>query len=162
MIRAARRFQLRCVVRQPLCVDAGARVTGMLHLVAHNRQSYDIYLTLTAPPLQPGFPQQQAAGKFDLKEPFYRQLSSWNPPPGQGVQEGGATPSAGLAPPPLQKEVDGARCSRLQCASWSLAAKVWGFRRLACRLAGGDDSLQRWPSEQGGGGYLAANGLYQQ
>lgn len=35
------------------------QVTGMLHLVAHERQSYDVYLILTAPPLQPGFPPQQ-------------------------------------------------------------------------------------------------------
>lgn len=68
-------FQLRCVLRQPLAVNAGDQVTGLLHLVAHERQSYDIYLNLTAPPLQSGFPSQQASGKLDLKEPFYRQLT---------------------------------------------------------------------------------------
>ena len=40
-------------------MQRGSTVTGELHLKAHNRQSYDIFLTLTAPSEQPnGEPQQ--------------------------------------------------------------------------------------------------------
>ncbi|GLC53802.1 hypothetical protein PLESTB_000788800, partial [Pleodorina starrii] len=71
-------FQLRCVLQQPLLVTSpNTRITGRLHLVAHARQSYDIFLTLTAPPLQPGGPPQTSSGKFDLKEPYYRQLTPY-------------------------------------------------------------------------------------
>ncbi|GFR50116.1 hypothetical protein Agub_g12266, partial [Astrephomene gubernaculifera] len=68
-------FQLRCVLQQPLHIPAPhTRLSGRLRLQAHARQSYDISLTLTAPPLQPGQPPQTSAGSFDLKEPYYRQL----------------------------------------------------------------------------------------
>ncbi|KXZ44487.1 hypothetical protein GPECTOR_67g328 [Gonium pectorale] len=71
-------FQLRCVLQTPLLVAApNTRITGRLHLVAHARQSYDIFLTLTAPPLAPGQPPQTSTGKFDLKEPYYRQLTPY-------------------------------------------------------------------------------------
>ena len=53
-----RRFQLRCVLEQPLVVAQGATVHGELRLTAHSRQSYDVHLTLTAPPFQPGMPPQ--------------------------------------------------------------------------------------------------------
>ena len=53
-----RRFQLRCVLEQPLVVAQGAMVRGELRLTAHSRQSYDVHLTLTAPPFQPGMPPQ--------------------------------------------------------------------------------------------------------
>ncbi len=53
-----RRFQLRCVLEQPLVVAQGAVVRGELRLTAHSRQSYDVHLTLTAPPFQPGMPPQ--------------------------------------------------------------------------------------------------------
>lgn len=63
-------FQLRCVLQQPLTVQrAGQTVHGTLRLVAHDRQSYDVFLTLRAPPLGPGQPPQESSGKFDLKEP---------------------------------------------------------------------------------------------
>lgn len=53
------RFQLRCLLKQPIQVSGpGATVTGMLRLVAHSRQSYDVHLTLQAPGLQPGQPPQ--------------------------------------------------------------------------------------------------------
>lgn len=52
------RFQLRCVLEQPLVVAQGAVVRGELRLTAHSRQSYDVHLTLTAPPFQPGMPPQ--------------------------------------------------------------------------------------------------------
>ena len=48
------RFQLRCLLGQPLTVAAGGVVTGELRLAAHKRQSYDVHLTLSAPPLLPG------------------------------------------------------------------------------------------------------------
>lgn len=44
------------VVAQP-----GATVSGELRLVAHARQSYDVYATLRAPPLAPGGPMQARA-----------------------------------------------------------------------------------------------------
>ena len=53
-----RRFQLRCVLEQPLVVAQGAVVRGELRLTAHSRQSYDVHLTLTAPPFRPGMPPQ--------------------------------------------------------------------------------------------------------
>jgi hypothetical protein len=52
--RGARRFQLRCLLGQPLTVAAGGLVTGELRLTAHKRQSYDVHLTLSAPALVPG------------------------------------------------------------------------------------------------------------
>ena len=36
----------------------GADIEGELRLVAHKRQSYDIYLKLTVPSLAPGVPDQ--------------------------------------------------------------------------------------------------------
>jgi len=50
------RFQLRCVLSQPLTVYPGADVHGELRLVAHKRQSYDITLQLTVPSLAAGVP----------------------------------------------------------------------------------------------------------
>ncbi len=68
-------FQLRCVLQQPLFVmQRDTVLKGTLRLVAHARQSYDVHVTLVAPPLQPGLPPQVSSGKFDLKEPYYRQL----------------------------------------------------------------------------------------
>ena len=63
-------FQLRCVLEAPLVVAAaGQTVSGTLRLVAHARQSYDVMLTLRAPPAAPGAPPQESSGRFDLKEP---------------------------------------------------------------------------------------------
>lgn len=39
-------YQLRCVLSQPIYVMAGQEITGRLHMIAHNAQSYTIYLTL--------------------------------------------------------------------------------------------------------------------
>lgn len=89
-------FQLRCVLQQPLAVQAGATVTGELRLVAHERQSYDIHVTLQAPGLQADAPAQAASGKLDLKEPIYRQLTSWYPP--QGAEQG-SDPEDGIGAP---------------------------------------------------------------
>jgi hypothetical protein len=40
-------YQLRCVLSQPLYVVAGQEITGQLQMVAHNAQSYTVYLTLS-------------------------------------------------------------------------------------------------------------------
>lgn len=86
-------FQLRCVLQRPLVVArAGATVSGTLRLVAHARQSYDVQLTLQAPGANPGDPPQESGGEYDLKEPYYRQLTmgvNWY---GQAGEE--ATPMA--------------------------------------------------------------------
>ncbi len=50
------RFQLRCVLSQPLTVYPGAELHGELRLIAHKRQSYDIHLRLSVPSLAPGVP----------------------------------------------------------------------------------------------------------
>ena len=41
------RFQLRCVLEQPIMVSRGQSISGELRLVAHSRQSYDVHLKLT-------------------------------------------------------------------------------------------------------------------
>lgn len=51
-------FQLRCALQTPLQVRGGDFVTGEMVLKAHERQSYDIHLTLKAPPVTPGAPEQ--------------------------------------------------------------------------------------------------------
>eukprot|EP00884_Botryococcus_braunii_P002684 jgi/Botrbrau1/12416/Bobra.0229s0012.1 len=79
-------FQLRCVLAEPLQVWPGCVLTGEFRLEAHNRQSYDIFLNLMAPPVVQGGPPQQSHGKFDLKDPYYRQLNSWVAAP-QPLQE---------------------------------------------------------------------------
>lgn len=84
-------FQLRCLMETPLHVQPGQVITGELRLAAHNRQSYDVFVNLTAPPLHPGQLPQKASGKFDLKEPYYRQLNpqtsaAW-PPQEQAAEQ---------------------------------------------------------------------------
>ncbi|CAL5321173.1 unnamed protein product [Camellia sinensis] len=41
-------YQLRCVLSQPLYVMPGQEITGQLHMIAHNAQSYSINLTMTS------------------------------------------------------------------------------------------------------------------
>ncbi|XP_074292341.1 putative histone-arginine methyltransferase 1.4 [Silene latifolia] len=69
-------YQLRCVLAQPIYVMAGQEITGRLHMVAHNNQSYTIYLTLSAKMWGAGAEQggilQTSTGKMELKEPYYR------------------------------------------------------------------------------------------
>ncbi|GAB4851283.1 Probable histone-arginine methyltransferase 1.3 [Ancistrocladus abbreviatus] len=69
-------YQLRCVLSQPIYVMAGQEITGRLHMVAHNAQSYTIYLTLSAKMWGPGAEQggilQTSSGTLELKEPYYR------------------------------------------------------------------------------------------
>ncbi|KAL6777644.1 PRMT4 [Auxenochlorella protothecoides x Auxenochlorella symbiontica] len=67
-------FQLRCLLQEPVQVaKAGDTLTGRLHLLAHSRQSYDVTLELSsgASPV--------SVGRYDLKEPYYRQLNQWIP-----------------------------------------------------------------------------------
>ena len=80
-------FQLRCVLRQPLLVSGpGAVLEGELVLEAHERQSYDIHLSLSLP----GEGGVAAQATFDLKDPYYRQAApSWNGGGGGGWANGG-------------------------------------------------------------------------
>ncbi|XP_052477404.1 probable histone-arginine methyltransferase 1.3 isoform X2 [Gossypium raimondii] len=69
-------YQIRCVLSQPIYVMAGQEITGRLHMIAHNAQSYTIYLALSAKMWGPGAEQggiiQTSSCKLDLKEPYYR------------------------------------------------------------------------------------------
>ncbi|KAF9604196.1 hypothetical protein IFM89_004771 [Coptis chinensis] len=69
-------YQLRCVLSQPIYVMAGQEITGRLHMVSHNAQSYTMYLTMSAKMWGPGAEQggivQTSSCKLDLKEPYYR------------------------------------------------------------------------------------------
>ncbi|XP_059648134.1 probable histone-arginine methyltransferase 1.3 [Cornus florida] len=69
-------YQLRCVLSQPLYVMPGQEITGQLHMVAHNAQSYTINLTMSVKMWGPGAVQggilQTSSCKLDLKEPYYR------------------------------------------------------------------------------------------
>ncbi|XP_047328615.1 probable histone-arginine methyltransferase 1.3 [Impatiens glandulifera] len=69
-------YQLRCVLSQPFYVMPGQEITGRLHLIAHNAQSYTINLTMSAKMWGPGASKggilQTSSCKFDLKEPYYR------------------------------------------------------------------------------------------
>lgn len=51
------------MLQQPLVILApNSKLSGCLHLVAHERQSYDIHLELEAPPIGPGMPAQKVRG----------------------------------------------------------------------------------------------------
>ncbi|KAL7184858.1 hypothetical protein ACSBR2_026911 [Camellia fascicularis] len=69
-------YQLRCILSQPLYVMPGQEITGRLHMIAHNAQSYSINLTMTTKSWGAGARQgrivQTSSSKFDLKEPYYR------------------------------------------------------------------------------------------
>ncbi|KAK2991981.1 hypothetical protein RJ640_014842 [Escallonia rubra] len=69
-------YQLRCVLSQPIYVMPGQEITGQLHMIAHNAQSYTIHLTMSAKMWGPGAEQggilQSSSCKLDLKEPYYR------------------------------------------------------------------------------------------
>lgn len=59
----------------------GQLVSGTMRLKAHNAQSYDVHLELSSPANPAaGVDAQAAAGVFDLKDPYYRQLrTTWAP-----------------------------------------------------------------------------------
>ncbi|KAF7151175.1 hypothetical protein RHSIM_Rhsim02G0009000 [Rhododendron simsii] len=69
-------YQLRCILSQPLYVMPGQEITGRLHMIAHNAQSYTIHLTMSTKMWGPGAGQggilQTSSCKLDLKEPYYR------------------------------------------------------------------------------------------
>ncbi|GLU08379.1 hypothetical protein SLE2022_252970 [Rubroshorea leprosula] len=69
-------YQIRCVLSQPIYVMAGQEISGQLHMIAHNAQSYTIHLTLSAKMWGPGAEHggilQTSSCKLDLKEPYYR------------------------------------------------------------------------------------------
>mmetsp|Transcript_10054 Transcript_10054/g.18126 ORF Transcript_10054/g.18126 Transcript_10054/m.18126 type:complete len:492 (-) Transcript_10054:58-1533(-) len=93
-------FQLRCALETPLHVQAGSFLTGEMVLTAHERQSYDIYLTLKAPPTMPGRSEQVATARLDLKDPYYRQLQGAWQQPSQNI----ATQQPPPPPPPPRQE----------------------------------------------------------
>mmetsp|Transcript_39558 Transcript_39558/g.101136 ORF Transcript_39558/g.101136 Transcript_39558/m.101136 type:complete len:360 (+) Transcript_39558:375-1454(+) len=94
-------FQLRCALQTPLQVRGGDFVTGEMVLKAHERQSYDIHLTLKAPPVTPGAPEQVAEAKLDLKDPYYRQmLGAWQ----QQAQSTSTQQARPPPPPPARQE----------------------------------------------------------
>jgi len=72
------RFQLRCLMETPLHVQQGQVITGQLRLAAHNRQSYDVFVDLTAPPLHPGqLPQKVLPSTACAKEQKRKDCASW-------------------------------------------------------------------------------------
>ncbi len=73
------RFQLRCLMETPLHVQQGQVITGELRLAAHNRQSYDVFVDLTAPPLHPGQLPQKVLPSTTCATHWHLQQAS--PPP---------------------------------------------------------------------------------
>ncbi len=67
------RFQLRCVLETPLVAPTpGCTLRGTLRLEAHSRQSYDVFVTLTAPPLEPGgLPQVRGVRRATVVQPLW-------------------------------------------------------------------------------------------
>ena len=63
-------------MRQPLHAPPGAIVTGELVMEAHDRQSYWVHVKLALPATDTT-PAVDQTATFDLKEPYYRQLTSW-------------------------------------------------------------------------------------
>ena len=100
-------FQLRCLLETPIeVVRPGETVWGTLRVVAHSRQSYDVHLTLKAPGVLPSDPPQESSGVFDLKEPYYRQLTNWQWPD-TGTGTGAATGGVVAATTPPQQQEHG-------------------------------------------------------
>lgn len=75
------RYQVRLVLETPLVVpEPGNTLRGELCLTAHDRQSYDIDLELSVVSSADGVtPIATSRGKYDLKEPYYRQMQTWAP-----------------------------------------------------------------------------------
>ncbi|KAF7834500.1 putative histone-arginine methyltransferase 1.4 isoform X1 [Senna tora] len=69
-------YQLRCVLSQPIYVLPGQEITGRMHMIAHNAQSYTIHLTLSTKTWGPGAEQggtlETSSSKYDLKDCYYR------------------------------------------------------------------------------------------
>ncbi|XP_057531192.1 probable histone-arginine methyltransferase CARM1 [Amaranthus tricolor] len=69
-------FKLRCLLAKPLYVMAGQEITGHLHMVAHDNQSYTLYLELSAEMCgagaEPRGTHQTSYGRIELKDLYYR------------------------------------------------------------------------------------------
>ncbi|XP_057467549.1 probable histone-arginine methyltransferase 1.3 isoform X2 [Actinidia eriantha] len=67
--------QVRCFLLQPLDVMPGQEITGRLHMVAHESQSYTVHLTMSTKMCGPGADQerilQSSSCKFDLGQYHY-------------------------------------------------------------------------------------------
>jgi histone-arginine methyltransferase CARM1 len=72
-------FQLRCLLKETLKILPGQKLEGDMKLVANSRQSYDIDLNLTAFTSSGMKVGETCSGKFDLKDPYYRQLQPHSP-----------------------------------------------------------------------------------
>ena len=78
----------------------GAVLEGELVLEAHERQSYNVHLSLSLPgPPPPSSSSLSSSGSteakatFDLKDPYYRQAAPWGGGNGwDGVDGGGGAP----------------------------------------------------------------------
>ncbi|GFZ08988.1 protein arginine methyltransferase 4A [Actinidia rufa] len=68
-------YQVRCFLLQPLDVVPGQEITGRLHMVAHESQSYTVHLTMSTKMCGPGADQerilQSSSCKFDLRQYHY-------------------------------------------------------------------------------------------
>lgn len=59
------RFQLRCVLKVPIVVlQPNTLLQGSLRMIAHERQSYDVHVSLEGPPVQFGMPEQKVSGNI--------------------------------------------------------------------------------------------------
>jgi SAM-dependent methyltransferase len=70
-------YQVRLLLRQPLYVQEEQEITGMVHMVANERQSYDITATVKVVATD-----VQSTGTYDLKNPNFRYMSAAQVPPG--------------------------------------------------------------------------------
>ncbi|XP_063962958.1 histone-arginine methyltransferase CARM1-like isoform X2 [Lytechinus pictus] len=75
-------YQVRCLLRSPIYVTKGQRLTGKVILIANARQSYDIDLELESPGSE-----VKSTNRLDLKNPLFHYT-------GQQVMQGGAHTSS--------------------------------------------------------------------
>ncbi|KEH32288.1 probable histone-arginine methyltransferase 1.3 isoform X2 [Medicago truncatula] len=110
-------YQLRCVLSQPIYVMAGQEITGRLHLIAHNAQSYTIYLTLSAKMWGPGAEQggilQTSSCKLDLKEPYYRMSQPQAYPLAQDQQPQPLVQTQELDEPEIMQQLSPNSCAQI-------------------------------------------------
>ncbi|XP_041475230.1 histone-arginine methyltransferase CARMER-like isoform X1 [Lytechinus variegatus] len=75
-------YQVRCLLRSPIYVTKGQRLTGKVILIANARQSYDIDLELESPGSE-----VKSTNRLDLKNPLFHYT-------GQQVLQGGTHTSS--------------------------------------------------------------------